>query len=70
MEISCQLWGGRGGSVHPYIYIMILLEINRLSSFGLGLSYRGRSLSNYTVKRLDVSLLLFTVSFVFTKYNA
>ena len=40
------------------------------NNFSIGISYKGRSISNYTMRRLDVNLLLLRVSFVFTKYNA
>lgn len=49
---------------------MVFIEISTHRRFSLGIFYSGRKLSNYKVRKIDVGLLLFTVSLVFTKYNA
>lgn len=48
---------------------MILLHINTARNFDVGISYRGRTISNYLVKELKIGLLLFTISLVYTKFN-
>ena len=48
---------------------MVLIELCNRRSFSVGVWYRGKTLSNYTVKKLDVGILFFTISFVYTKYN-
>lgn len=48
---------------------MVLLNINTARNFSVGIFYRGRTISNYSVKELKIGLLLFTISLVYTKFN-
>jgi hypothetical protein len=49
---------------------MIVLTLNTYRDFGLGVKFISRSLSNYSVMKVEVDVLIFKLSFVFTKYNA
>lgn len=50
---------------------MIDIRLNSISRFGLGFEFKSDELHhNYSMKRLDINLLIFRISFVFTKYNA
>ena len=65
------LWGGKGGGL-PFTYpeyIMIDIRLNSASRFGIGFEYRSKELHYYSMKRLDVNLLLVTISFIYTKFN-
>ena len=48
---------------------MIDIRLNSSSRFGLGFEYRSKELHYYSMKRLDVNLLIITVSFVITRFN-
>lgn len=48
---------------------MILLHINSSRNFSVGVFYRGRTISNYSVKEIKIGMLLFTISLVYTKFN-
>jgi hypothetical protein len=63
------LGGIKGGPCKTFI-VMILIHINSSRNFSVGIFYRGRTISNYSVKELKIGMLLFTVSLVFTKFNA
>jgi hypothetical protein len=63
-------WGGKGGpSFHVNRNIMIDIRFNNISKFGLGFEYRAKELHYYSMKRLDIHLLIITISFVITKFN-
>jgi hypothetical protein len=64
------LWGGKGGL--PFTSpenIMIDIRLNNISKFGIGFEYRAKELHYYSMKRLDIHLLIITISFVITKFN-
>jgi len=61
--------GDKGGAILNPLY-MILLQLNTHKSFGLGIKYKARHLSNYIIRELTVDLLLFNVCLVYTKINA
>ncbi len=48
---------------------MIDIRLNSPSKFGIGFEYRSKDLHYYSIKRLDVYLLVITVSFIYTKFN-
>lgn len=48
---------------------MIDIRLNSASRFGLGIEYRSKELHYYSMKRLDIHLLIITISFVITKFN-
>lgn len=48
---------------------MVLIHINSSRNFSVGISYRGRTISNYSVKEIKIGMLLFTISLVYTKFN-
>ena len=48
---------------------MIDIRLNSASRFGIGFEYRSKELHYYSMKRLDVNLLLVTISFIYTKFN-
>jgi hypothetical protein len=48
---------------------MIDIRLNSSSRFGLGFEYRSKELHYYSMKRLDINLLIITVSFVITRFN-
>lgn len=49
---------------------MIHFRINTITDFGIGLSYRVKDIRWYTMYTIEVSAIIFTLSFVFTKYNS
>jgi len=66
------LWGGKGGaflSRHLNTHIMIDIRLNNISKFGIGFEFRAKELHYYSMKRLDVHLLIVTISFIYTKFN-
>jgi len=64
------LWGGKGGpSFHVNRNIMIDIRFNNISKFGIGFEFRAKELHYYSMKRLDIHLLVITISFVITKFN-
>lgn len=48
---------------------MIDIRLNSSSRFGLGFEYKSKDLHYYSLWRLDINLLLITVSFVITRFN-
>ena len=48
---------------------MIDIRLNSPSKFGIGFEYRSKELHYYSMKRLDIHLLIITVSFIVTKFN-
>jgi hypothetical protein len=48
---------------------MIDIRLNSPSRFGIGFEYRGKELHYYSIKKLDIHLLIITISFVVTKFN-
>ena len=48
---------------------MIDIRLNNISKFGIGFEYRAKELHYYSMKRLDIHLLIITISFVITKFN-
>ena len=48
---------------------MIDIRINSISKFGIGFEYRSKELHYYSMKRLDIHLLILSISFVYTKFN-
>jgi hypothetical protein len=48
---------------------MIDVRLNSISRFGVGFEYRSKELHYYSMKRLDIHLLLVTISFIITKFN-
>jgi len=67
-KIAATLGGIRGGHLLN-TYIMIDIRINSPSKFGMGFEFRSKDLYYYSMKRLDVHLLIITISFVYTKFN-
>ena len=66
------LWGGKGGAFLLYTLntdIMIDIRLNSVSKFGIGFEFRAKELHYYSMKRLDIHLLVITISFVITKFN-
>jgi len=61
--------GDKGGAASISVYTMIHISLSDSRNFGIGFEYRGKSLSNYMIKKLDVHLLLITISFVYTRFN-
>jgi hypothetical protein len=67
---SSTLGGERGGCVFSkLVTTMIHISLSDSRNFGIGFEYRGKTISNYSIKKLDVHLLLFTISFVYTRFN-
>ena len=63
--------GGKRGGL-PFTspeYIMIDIRLNSVSKFGIGFEFRAKELHYYSMKRLDIHLLIITISFVITKFN-
>jgi hypothetical protein len=48
---------------------MINIRLNSPSKFGIGFEFRIKDLQYYSMKRLDIHLLIITVSFIHTKFN-
>jgi hypothetical protein len=48
---------------------MIDIRLNNISKFGIGFEFRAKELHYYSMKRLDIHLLIITISFVITKFN-
>ena len=67
-KFPATLGGIRGGNLLN-IYIMINISLNNPSKFGMGFEWRSKELQYYSMKRLDVHLLIITVSFIVTKFN-
>ena len=49
---------------------MISFTFNSYKDFGIGIRFYTRQLSNYSVMKVEMDLLILKVSFAFTKYNA
>jgi hypothetical protein len=49
---------------------MISFTLNSYKDFGIGIRFYTRELSNYSVVKVEMDLLILKVSFAFTKYNA
>jgi hypothetical protein len=64
------IFGGDKGGPHLNPLYMILLQLNTHKSFGLGIKYKARHLSNYIIREFTIDLLLFNVCLVYTKINA
>jgi hypothetical protein len=62
--------GDKGGATSKTADTMIHISLSDSRNFGIGFEYRGKTISNYSIKKLDVHLLLFTISFVYTRFNA
>lgn len=67
-KFPATLGGIRGGHLLN-TYIMIDIRLNSTSKFGIGFEFRNTNLHYYSMRRLDVHLLIITVSFVITKFN-
>ena len=67
-KFPATLGGIRGGHLLN-TYIMIDIRLNSPSKFGIGFEYRSKELHYYSMKRLDIHLLIITVSFIVTKFN-
>jgi len=67
------IFGGEKGGPSFYITlntdIMIDIRLNSVSKFGIGFEFRAKELHYYSMKRLDIHLLVITISFVITKFN-
>jgi hypothetical protein len=62
--------GDKGGASSTIsVHTMIHISLSDSRNFGIGFEYRGKTLSNYCIKKLDVHLLLVTISFVYTRFN-
>ena len=48
---------------------MIDVRLNSISRFGIVFEYRSKELHYYSMRRLDIHLLLVTISFIITKFN-
>jgi hypothetical protein len=64
------LWGDKGGLVNKNFLYMIYFKLGGLTDFGLGISFRVKDIRWYTMYTIDISLIIFSLSFVFTKYNS
>jgi hypothetical protein len=62
--------GGEGGGYNKILFIMIYFSINRLTDFSLGIHYKSRRMYNHSVYSLSISVIIFTLTFVITKYNS
>ena len=49
---------------------MIYFKLGGLTEFGLGISFRVKDIRWYTMYTIQISLIIFSLSFVFTKYNS
>lgn len=49
---------------------MIYFKINTLTDFGIGFSFRVKEIRWYDMYTIEISLIIFSLSFVFTKYNS
>jgi len=49
---------------------MIYFKTNTITEFGLGVSFRVKDIRWYTMYTIEISLIIFSLSFVFTKYNS
>lgn len=49
---------------------MIYFRFNTLTDFGLGVSFRVKEIRWYNMYTVELSLIIFSLSFVFTKYNS
>lgn len=49
---------------------MIYFRLNTLTDFGLGVSFRVKEIRWYNMYTIEMSLIIFSLSFVFTKYNS
>ena len=64
------LWGGKGGAIIKTLLYMIYFRLNTLTDFGLGVSFRVKEIRWYNMYTIELSLIIFSLSFVFTKYNS
>jgi hypothetical protein len=63
-------FGGEGGAITKILSIMIYLKLNRFTDFSIGVHYKSRRLYNHSVYSLTLSVIIFSLSFVITKYNS
>jgi hypothetical protein len=63
-------FGGEGGAITKNSSIMIYFRFNTLADFGIGLSFRVKEIRWYKMYTIELSLIIFSLSFVFTKYNS
>ena len=49
---------------------MVYFRLNRLTDFGIGLSFRVKEVRWYKMYTIEISLIIFSLSFVITKYNS
>ena len=68
-KFPATLGGDKGGGHLLNTYIMIDIRLNSPSKFGIGFEYRSKELHYYSMKRLDIHLLIITVSFIVTRFN-
>ena len=64
------LWGDKGGLVNKNFLYMIYFKVNTLTDFGIGASFRVKEIRWYDMYTIEISLIIFSLSFVFTKYNS
>jgi hypothetical protein len=67
---SSLTFGGEGGAITKNSSIMIYFRFNTLADFGIGLSFRVKEIRWYKMYTIEISLIIFSLSFVFTKYNS
>jgi hypothetical protein len=67
---SSATFGGEGGAITKNFIYMIYFRLSTLSNFGLGVSFSVKEIRWYNMYTIDISLIIFSLSFVFTKYNS
>jgi hypothetical protein len=67
-KFPATLGGIRGGHLLNTC-IMIDIRLNSPSKFGIGFQYRSTNLHYYSMRRIDVHLLVISISFIVTKFN-
>jgi len=67
---SSVTFGGEGGAIIKTLLYMIHFRLSTLTDFGLGVSFRVKEIRWYDMYTIEISLIIFSLSFVFTKYNS
>lgn len=63
-------FGGEGGAITKTLLYMIYFKTSTITDFGLGVSFRVKDIRWYSMYTIEISLIIFSLSFVFTKYNS
>lgn len=67
---SCITFGGEGGAITKKLFYMIHFRVNTFTDFSIGLSFRVKEVRWYKMYTIEISLIIFSLSFVITKYNS